>query len=161
MSKWQPIETAPKDKKIIGGYWNELGKWRSIMARYYSPGTLEAGESCNEIDEDRYAPEGWYEESETQDEIFRCETPTHWQPCPAEPHEKIDGPEKQEVDRWVCDGCIFAEWADRKSWWQDGDGKCGYQALPPVFHVSGRANLYRFIIKGQKLDQPCRFKELE
>lgn len=25
---WQPIETAPKGKKLIAGYRNDYGKWR-------------------------------------------------------------------------------------------------------------------------------------
>jgi len=85
MSDWQPIETAPKGRKIIAGYHNALGKWRSIMATYYPPGTLEAGESCDDSDEQGYAPEGWYEESETHDEIMPCQTPTHWMPLSEPP----------------------------------------------------------------------------
>jgi hypothetical protein len=87
---WQLIdENTPKGVKIIGGYWNVLGNWRSIMACYYPPGTLQADESLyddpNYADESGYAPEGWYEESETHDNIMRCETLTHWQPCPKGP----------------------------------------------------------------------------
>lgn len=86
MSEWQTIESAPKGPKIIGGYYNSLGKWRSIMARYYSAGTLEAGEGCEE-DETGMAPEGWYEETETHSEgllIVDCPL-THWMPCPGAP----------------------------------------------------------------------------
>ena len=84
MSEWLPIETAPKNIKVIAGYRNSLGKWRTIMACYYRAGTLEYGE--DDIDDEDCAPEGWYEETETYDTIRRCETLTHWQPLP-EPHE--------------------------------------------------------------------------
>ena len=84
-SPWQGIETAPKGQKIIAGYYNGLGRWRSIMACYYLSGTLEAGESYDGGDEDGYAPEGWYEESETHDEIRPCQIPTHWTRVPGPP----------------------------------------------------------------------------
>ena len=78
---WNPIETAPKGKKVIAGYWNKHGKWRSVMARYYLPETLDSDHT-----ESGFSDEGWYEESETYEEIMPtdCE-PTHWQPLPAAP----------------------------------------------------------------------------
>lgn len=82
MGEWQPIDTAPRGRKIIVGYRNELGLWRTILACYYEVGTLECGE---EQDEDGFAPEGWYEESETSDTIFRCSVPISWQPLPEPP----------------------------------------------------------------------------
>lgn len=81
-SGWRDIATAPKGLKLIAGYWNELGKWRTITACYYESGTLE---SYNDTAEDGFASEGWYEESETHDEIMPCTTPTHWQPLPTPP----------------------------------------------------------------------------
>jgi len=80
---WRPIETAPKGRQVLAGYRNELGNWRTIKACYYLPGTLDADESCDDVDEDGYAPEGWYEESETHDYILPCQQPTHWMPLPA------------------------------------------------------------------------------
>lgn len=82
---WQPIESAPKGVKVLGGYWNVLGKWRTITARYYHAGTLETSADYDFVEHDGYAPEGWYEESETHDDIMQCEALTHWQPLPAPP----------------------------------------------------------------------------
>lgn len=81
---WQPIETAPEGGKIIAGYFNHGGKWRSFMARYYKAGTLESLNWFDESDESGYAPAGWYEESETHEELLPI-SPTHWQPLPAAP----------------------------------------------------------------------------
>jgi hypothetical protein len=78
---WQPIETAPKGRKLIVGYFNEAGKWRSVMGHYYLPETLE----CDEA-ENGFADEGWYEDSDSLEQITRtsCQ-PTHWQTLPAAP----------------------------------------------------------------------------
>lgn len=87
---WLPIETAPKGQKIIAGYYNVLGKWRSVMACYYLPGTLPATDDW--IADGEYAPEGWYEESETQETILQMDAqPTHWQPLPKAPTSKQEG----------------------------------------------------------------------
>lgn len=87
LAGWRPIESAPKNCKVIAGYRNALGNWRSIMACYYEAGTLEAAESLDDelIDENGYAPEGWYEESETHDDILPCATPSAWMPLPTPP----------------------------------------------------------------------------
>lgn len=81
-SAWRTMETAPHGRKIIAGYFNEAGKHRTIMAIYYEANSLPAGDFG---DEDEYAPEGWYEDSETQDQIMPCNTPDHWQPLPDPP----------------------------------------------------------------------------
>lgn len=74
---WQPIETAPHGKKLIAGYRNEAGKWRTILACYYPAKTLYADGEWG--DDEGYAPAGWYEESETHETLNPC-APTHWQP---------------------------------------------------------------------------------
>jgi len=70
--QWLPIESAPKGRKLIVGYFNKLGNWRTIIARYYLPGTLAAADDADEdqCDEEGYAKEGWYEESETHEFIM-------------------------------------------------------------------------------------------
>lgn len=83
--EWQPIETAPKQKKVIAGYFNPLGKWRSVMARYYVENELEWHDQSPNYGEG-FAPEGWYELCETHEDILPadCE-PTHWMLLPAPP----------------------------------------------------------------------------
>lgn len=89
--KWEPISTAKKGVKILGGYRNGLGNWRTIMAKYYLPGNLFADDSCDDADENGYAPEGWCEESETHEILLPVDFPlTHWRPLPQPPQENGD-----------------------------------------------------------------------
>ena len=82
---WQPIETAPKGVKVIAGYRNQLGKWRSVMARYYGPCTLELADD-QVGDDDGFAPADWYEETETHETTYLTdEVPTHWMRLAAAP----------------------------------------------------------------------------
>lgn len=79
--EWQPIETAPKGRKLIVGYLNRANRWRTVMGCYYEPETLESEET-----ESGWAEAGWYEESDTYDVIMPCDCePTHWMPLPAPP----------------------------------------------------------------------------
>lgn len=57
VSYWQSVETAPKGRKIIAGYFNGLGNWRSVMACYYLPKTLDWNSDFDGGDEDGFAPE--------------------------------------------------------------------------------------------------------
>lgn len=82
---WQLIDTAPKGRKIIAGYFNGCGNWRSVMACYYPPKTLDWNSDYDGGDEDGYAPEGWYEEIENSETIYPMGSPTHWQPVPEPP----------------------------------------------------------------------------
>jgi hypothetical protein len=76
---WQPIETAPWNKKVLLFYRNAAGKGRTITGCYYTVGMLET------LDGDS-AEEGWYEESETHEEILRTDCqPTHWMALPDPP----------------------------------------------------------------------------
>jgi len=92
---WRPISTAPKTRTVLVGYYNELGNWRTVKARYYPPGSLELDENAidyDDPDDDGYAPEGWYEETETHDHVLRLEIePTQWMPLPKPPKVQNDG----------------------------------------------------------------------
>lgn len=91
---WQPIETAPKNKTVLVGYWNQLGKWRTVKATYYPPQTLPLHEDYDwdDLTSDGYAAEGWYEETETHETIMPLECdPVRWMPLPAEPIQSNGG----------------------------------------------------------------------
>jgi hypothetical protein len=78
---WQSIETAPKQRKLIVGYANRLGKWRTVLATYYTEGTLES-----DTNESGFSPEGWYEATEAYEYLMPVEhEPTHWMRLPAPP----------------------------------------------------------------------------
>lgn len=84
MSDWQPIKTAPRCRKLLLGYRNRLGNWRTALGMYYPPKTLEWGEDYDGDDE--YAPEGWYEATEESDEILTLSGPLlFWMSLPAPP----------------------------------------------------------------------------
>jgi len=79
--EWLPITDAPKGRKLIVGYLNPLGNWRSVMGCYYLDGTLES-----ETDESGFAEEGWYEETEAYDYLMPMDQePTHFRFLPAAP----------------------------------------------------------------------------
>lgn len=76
--QWQPIETAPKGRTLLLGYWNDLGNWRTVMGCYYAEGTLES-----ETEDSGFAPPGWYESTQAYEYLAALDKePTHWQPLP-------------------------------------------------------------------------------
>lgn len=80
---WQPIETAPKDRLLIVGFYNELGRWRSMHAQYRD--NLPRHDDADADDEP--APAGWYEGSLEAEMLFPVR-PSHWMPLPAPPSKR-------------------------------------------------------------------------
>lgn len=92
MSQWEPIATAPQMRKVIVFYVNEHGKRRCVMACYYKAHSLEMDDDYAEVGEyddatgESYAPEGWYEEHDSDSPIMALQgEPTHWMPLPLPP----------------------------------------------------------------------------
>lgn len=87
-SAWLPIESAPHRQNVLVGWRNPLGKWRCMKACYFEKDQLDS-----EHTDSGYAPEGWYEASESNDELAPLlgdQTPTNWQPLPTPPEPKRD-----------------------------------------------------------------------
>lgn len=112
---WQPIDTAPKGRKVIVHYLNPLGNARVVMARYYPQHTLEMDDDPGETgDYDEasgviYAPEGWYEEHDSDEPILPLGgVPSHWTAVPAPPGAESPASESRPVCRRISDepcGC--------------------------------------------------------
>lgn len=82
--EWQDISTAPKNKKVLAGYVNECGNWRTVTACYHTQ--LPWSDDQDPEDGSEYAHEGWYEESDSSETIyFTSYPPTHWMPLPSPP----------------------------------------------------------------------------
>lgn len=86
---WRPIAEAPKRRKVLVAYRNQLGNWRRVLACYYPPETLGS-----ETDESGWCEEGWYEEAEAAETIYPVEHPPElYMPLPpAPPAEQKDMP---------------------------------------------------------------------
>jgi len=86
MSDWQPISTAPQNVKVLAAYRNRLGNWRIVTACYHTMLPWNEDYIDEREDETEYAPERWYEESESQEVIYPTDCdPTHWAPLPSPP----------------------------------------------------------------------------
>jgi hypothetical protein len=77
---WMPIETAPKNRLLLVGFFNAVGKWRSMHAQYRD----DLPQHDDADDGDEPAEAGWYEGSLEAEMLFPVR-PTHWQPLPAGP----------------------------------------------------------------------------
>lgn len=103
MGDWQPIETAPRDRRILL-YWptyayspNEptepliaIGFWKKNgrLARTYSDGTRTPWAS--DCDDEGFA-EAYFSDNTEQDDIglsLAVHAPSHWMPLPATPSGK-------------------------------------------------------------------------
>lgn len=90
---WRPIGEAPHMRKLLAAYQNALGKWRIVKACYYDAKTLELGDTTDWLEDgdEGFAPAGWYEESETRDDILPLDTPpTHFMELPSPPEASND-----------------------------------------------------------------------
>ena len=80
MAEWQLIETAPKNRLLLVGFFNSLGKWRSMHAQWRDD--LPQHDDADADEE--HAPAGWYEGSMEAEMLFPVK-PTHWQFLPEPP----------------------------------------------------------------------------
>lgn len=92
-SQWMPIETAPKNKKIIVKYKNCNGNTRTVFAKYIEKFTEEPNfdAECEtdycENDDTYYLKEGWVELIDNWDEFTSVyfdarNVPSHWMLAP-------------------------------------------------------------------------------
>lgn len=85
--EWRPISEAPKDgRMLLGGWWNEYGKWRTVRMFYAQPNTLDADPDSD----DEFAPEGWYADTENEFDVHAVE-PAMWHAMPLPPPPKTTG----------------------------------------------------------------------
>lgn len=77
---WQLIESAPKGRILLVGFFNSNGKWRSMHAQYRD----DLPQHDDADSEDEHAPAGWYEGSLEAETLFPV-NPTHWMPPPPPP----------------------------------------------------------------------------
>lgn len=79
-------------RKVIVSYTNALGRGRCVMACYYKAHSLEMHDDYLDVGEydeasgESFAPEGWYEEHDSDNPIMTLAgEPTHWMPLPEPP----------------------------------------------------------------------------
>lgn len=91
-------QMPPAGRKVIAFYRNELGKGRTVLAHFtaarteqledYQYDEWQTPEEWFDTDETgtSWIPEGWFEDSETQEVCPQITQPiTHWQPLPEPP----------------------------------------------------------------------------
>ena len=79
---WHPIETAPKGRLLLVGFFNSAGKWRSMHAQWRD----DLPQHDMAEDDDPPAEAGWYEGSLEAEVLFPLgQHPTHWMPLPEPP----------------------------------------------------------------------------
>lgn len=103
--RWQPIETAPKDKTILLGHRNSHGHWRTLRGEWFSQ------EEIDELWEDPDGVEpGWFETSVEADDVPNVwhTNPTHWMPLPAAPNIWLP----EVIDRANAEASLFDDWFD-------------------------------------------------
>lgn len=84
MEGWQTMDSAPKNRKVLVAYRSPLGNWRIVTACYCTQ--LPWSDDEQELHDEEYAPEGWYEESDSHEVILPTSSPPeYWQPLPAAP----------------------------------------------------------------------------
>lgn len=88
--KWEGIETAPKERKIIVSWVNAYGKRRTTFASFWPAGSIGLNEETGDefVDENGMnIEEGWFECREAGDAVdwMLNEPLTHWMPLPSPP----------------------------------------------------------------------------
>lgn len=83
--EWQPIETAPKDERVVR--LKQVGKHGEVEGWGYRAGDWIGGETLEVYEDIMEYAGGWvwhifYPDGTTRD---TCRKPTHWMPLPEPP----------------------------------------------------------------------------
>ena len=102
-SVWHPIDSAPKMRKVIVHYLNELKRHRVVLACYYKANSLEMHDDYGWVQESsgdgyEFAPAGWYEEHDSDNPIMPLGgDPTHWMELPTPPLSAVPSDSPADV----------------------------------------------------------------
>ena len=84
---WQSIETAPKDG-------TEILVWRAdcgiLLARWDAPENFLSDRECEELGESAEQYDWMYADFVAGGRLDGSEVPTHWQPLPDEPNDRLE-----------------------------------------------------------------------